>query len=379
MSEIEVAQDDSKLGAGLTCFVISPIGSKFLPLGTESRTTYENSVVMWEQVFEAACNQFGLTPTRSDKIAEPGEITEQIFKLLRDADIVIADVTGGNPNVMYELGVRHTRDKVTVQLGEHGRLPFDINTIRTIQFQRTEAGLIEARNNLIDTLRDGLAGNYSPVTATRVWNKLAPEPGEPASYGPESAALDPNSSEVEPDVPGFIDVLAEGEEGTTDIGVRLDAAAKLIEIIGEVVSSAAADLNAPDQQAKGFAHRLQVARKLAQDLDQPASDLEIEINGFATSINSVDAATQYILGVLAEDPEQLEGSREYLTAITGLADVAEGTTAAVTEMMHNSRDLQKVAKDLKQVGNKISGALSQYLRGVAIIVSWRAKVQELPS
>lgn len=41
-------------------------------------------------------------------IAEPGEITEQVFQRLRDDDLVIADVRGGNANVMYELGLRHT-------------------------------------------------------------------------------------------------------------------------------------------------------------------------------------------------------------------------------------------------------------------------------
>ncbi|WP_310526584.1 hypothetical protein, partial [Nocardioides sp.] len=63
---------------------------------------------MWENVFEPACEMFGLTPVRADKISEAGDIPEQIFTYLRDADIVIADVTGGNANVMYELGLRHT-------------------------------------------------------------------------------------------------------------------------------------------------------------------------------------------------------------------------------------------------------------------------------
>jgi hypothetical protein len=126
---------------------------------------------LWEYVVEPACSAHNLDPVRADKIAHPGEITEQIFRLLRDADVVIADLTGGNPNVMYELGLRHTRDKITVQLGENERLPFDINTIRTIRFRRTERGLVEARDLLIEVLGAALDGSGSPVTATRVWSE----------------------------------------------------------------------------------------------------------------------------------------------------------------------------------------------------------------
>lgn len=94
---------DAELGQGKTCFAIGPIGSRLDPRGTEGRVRYEEALQMWENVFEPACAQFGLRPIRADRIADPGEIPEQIFLHLRDSDLVIADVTGGNANVMYEL------------------------------------------------------------------------------------------------------------------------------------------------------------------------------------------------------------------------------------------------------------------------------------
>ncbi len=164
--------DEALPGEGMTCFVIGPIGSRLAPIGAPGRSQYEDSAQLWEYLFEPACARMGLSPVRADKIAEPGEITEQIFVLLRDADVVIADLTGGNANVTYELGLRHTRDKMTVQVGEYERLPFDINTIRTIQFRRTEAGLVDAREALVDALTAAIQGRRSPVTATRVWSQL---------------------------------------------------------------------------------------------------------------------------------------------------------------------------------------------------------------
>jgi hypothetical protein len=130
------------------CFVIGPIGDRFAPIGSEANQTFEQALEVYEKVIVAACGQVGLTPVRADQIAIAGDITEQVFRHLYEDEVVIADVSGGNPNVMYELGLRHTRNLLTIQIGEYGQLPFDIHAIRTIEFSRSERGLIDARNKL---------------------------------------------------------------------------------------------------------------------------------------------------------------------------------------------------------------------------------------
>ena len=152
-----------------TCFVIGPIGDRLAAFGSEGRVQYEQAIQVWDYVIYPACQALGIEPVRADRIAESGEITEQVCEHLRDDDLVIADVTGGNPTVMYELGMRHMKNKLTVQIGEKGRLPFDITVIRTIQFNRTETGLVEARESLQRTIKADVERGPRPVTATRVW------------------------------------------------------------------------------------------------------------------------------------------------------------------------------------------------------------------
>lgn len=112
------------------CLVIGPIGDRDAPINTEPHRIYEDSIEVFEQVIEPACEARGLSAIRADKIRRPGEIPEQVYVLLRDCPLVIADVTGGNPNVFYELGLRHTVDLPSIQLGEKGRLPFDVDVFR---------------------------------------------------------------------------------------------------------------------------------------------------------------------------------------------------------------------------------------------------------
>ncbi|MGH9667622.1 MAG: hypothetical protein ACRD9L_24645, partial [Bryobacteraceae bacterium] len=75
------------------------------------------------------------TPVRADHITQPGVITTQVFTHLWNDDLVVADLTGGNPNVFYELAVRHMRRTPFVHLVEAGaRIPFDVALNRTIEF-----------------------------------------------------------------------------------------------------------------------------------------------------------------------------------------------------------------------------------------------------
>lgn len=160
--------------AAAQCFVIGPIGSRDADPSSPERRAYEAGLEVLEQVIEPACKTLSIVPLRADRLSRPGEITEQVCRLVRDADVVIADLTGANANVMYELGLRHTRDLLTIQLGEAEKLPFDIAHIRTIMFQRTPDGLRRASSELLAALRSGLTGSYDPVTATRLWLEVWP-------------------------------------------------------------------------------------------------------------------------------------------------------------------------------------------------------------
>jgi len=77
---------------------------------------------------------------RADKKKDLGLITQGIMMDILLADIVVADISGFNPNVLYELGIAHTLGKPTLlisqELSSGGRLPFDITHMATIPYTR---------------------------------------------------------------------------------------------------------------------------------------------------------------------------------------------------------------------------------------------------
>jgi hypothetical protein len=108
------------------CFYISPIGDE----GTAQRL---HSDLFLESIVQPALEQFKLEVVRADKIDKTGFITKQIIEYLIKSRLVIADLSFHNPNVFYELAIRHAIRKPIVQIIQKGdKIPFDVNQSRTI-------------------------------------------------------------------------------------------------------------------------------------------------------------------------------------------------------------------------------------------------------
>jgi hypothetical protein len=126
------------------CFFISPIGEE----GSDERDRSDKVI---EYILEEALAEYDYTVTRADHMDEPGSITNQVIQKTTDSDLVIADLTGHNPNVFYELAVRHATGEPYIQIiDSEESIPFDINDFRTVQY-----GLdVEAADNAISRIAE---------------------------------------------------------------------------------------------------------------------------------------------------------------------------------------------------------------------------------
>jgi hypothetical protein len=119
------------------CFVIAPIGEE----RSETRTRSDQVL---RHVIAPAANECGYRALRADRISEPGIITSQVIQHLVDDPLVIADLTDWNPNVFYELAVRHAVRKPVVQIIQAGQnIPFDVAGTRTIPLDHRDLDSVE--------------------------------------------------------------------------------------------------------------------------------------------------------------------------------------------------------------------------------------------
>jgi hypothetical protein len=143
------------------CFFIAPIGEEGSPIRRRSDPVHRHIV-------SPAAKAVGLKAVRADELAAPGRITNQIIDHLLHARTAVADLTGRNPNVFYELGVRHMANLPVALIVAHDEpaLPFDLAQMRVIRYDHTSLDSAErCRQTLVEHLRAGLEGAVdSPIS-----------------------------------------------------------------------------------------------------------------------------------------------------------------------------------------------------------------------
>jgi hypothetical protein len=119
------------------CFVLMPFGRK-----TDAAGRMTNFDSVYQNLIAPAVVKAGLEPIRADEEKIGGTIHKPMFERLMLCHYAVADVTGANPNVFYELGIRHAlRPASTVVLFVEGTvIPFDIALVRGIPYRTDGAG-----------------------------------------------------------------------------------------------------------------------------------------------------------------------------------------------------------------------------------------------
>lgn len=147
------------------CFFIAPIGKE----GDEER---KHSDMLLSSFVERALEGQKLAVIRADKINKAGMISKQVIEYILKSKLVVADLSFQNPNVFYELALRHVTGKPTVHLiRAEDKIPFDIENFRTIKIDmackydlvaRIDTYCSEIANHVRQALTDGVS-NDNPV------------------------------------------------------------------------------------------------------------------------------------------------------------------------------------------------------------------------
>lgn len=104
------------------CFIISPFGGWF--------DRY------FEEIYQPAARDAGLVARRADDLYRPSAIVNDIWTLVKEARLLLADLSDKNPNVFYELGLAHAIGKPVVLLTRSMEdVPFDLRSLRVIEYE----------------------------------------------------------------------------------------------------------------------------------------------------------------------------------------------------------------------------------------------------
>jgi hypothetical protein len=132
------------------CFTIMPFGGWF--------DTY------YESIYHPAIEAAGLVPRRADDLSRPSAIVHDIWTLTKTATIVLAELSGKNPNVFYELGLAHAIARPAILITQNmDDVPFDLRALRVIVYDRNQPDWgADLKRNIEVSIKETLA---SPSTA----------------------------------------------------------------------------------------------------------------------------------------------------------------------------------------------------------------------
>jgi hypothetical protein len=124
------------------CFVLLPLKEPF-------KTVYS-------EVVEPVAAELGISCGHAEGIFGPGRIMRDVVSSITFADVIVAELTGRNPNVFYELGIAHQQGKQVVLLSQTmDDVPFDVRDLRVVVYKWDEAAPDPGR--VIELLRPNLA------------------------------------------------------------------------------------------------------------------------------------------------------------------------------------------------------------------------------
>lgn len=126
------------------CFVVSPIGDA----GTDIR---KNADQLYQHIIKPVCEKCGFVAQRVDEFNTSNSITQEILDALNDYDLVIADLTGHNPNVFFEIGYRTKSQRPIIHLKRKDEtIPFDVSSIRTFEYDLTDLDMVTATKDRLE-------------------------------------------------------------------------------------------------------------------------------------------------------------------------------------------------------------------------------------
>lgn len=175
-----------------TCFVAMPFADEYKKV--------------WTHYLKPAIEQAGLKPVRTDENLPSSSIPMEILTGIAEASLVIADLTGGNPNVFYELGLAHSVKRSTQVIlitQDIAQVPFDLRGMRCYEyrFHKTRSspsvnelteilsGILQEHRVVLAHVADEVMRALSPMARTLIeQNRNSPSLSLPyAIYSPQNA------------------------------------------------------------------------------------------------------------------------------------------------------------------------------------------------
>lgn len=287
-------------------------------------------------------------------------ILADIIPPIYAADIVLADLTGLNPNVMYELGIAHSFNKKTIMItrDDLGSLPFDLKQYRAKDYSthfKKFYDLIAYLKKNLQGARDGSVIFNNPVGDFMDRSKIAPE----ELFRKEIIRVDIPEGEM-----GFLDFLAEIEEDTENMTKDIQNMSLEMQTMSGGINECTAEIKRVNKTGgSGTASFVRKqSRKAAEYIETFSKQLKahnVTISSYWTKIE------KNILGLLENDISARQENKESLVkcmkALLKMKDSIILSNESVQNLKETSLKNLGIERSMNQAIRFLDQDLSAYI------------------
>jgi len=326
-------------------FVLMPFDPDFRPI--------------YDDLIKPALEEAGYSVARADSSLHQQSILKGIVRSIAEADLVVADLTSLNANVLYELGLSHGLRAPTVLISQSlDEVPFDLRPYRVI--------LYDTRFDLAPKLKSALAEIASEhrsgaVTFGSPVADYLPPPTPPTAPG---TATDSEPKREVPSEPpaekGILDFLVEGDQAATAIADTMTSITADIAGVGDRMNQHTETLQEISKSpGPGIAARLaKISNLVAADMDASAQKLDLLIPDLESNVNLLEESyTGYVNWYTPQNEEQKSSLRKFRETLSGLKDASEGSLPSIASYREAVSNLRGISAGIGGASRRLSHAI----------------------
>lgn len=287
-------------------------------------------------------------------------ILADIIQPIFEADVILADLTGLNPNVLYELGVAHAFNKKTIIItqDELSKLPFDLKSYRTKDYSthfRKFADLIEYLNKNLNGAISGDVVFSNPVKDFVDLNNIELN----KCFSEDKVIVDIPQNEK-----GFLDFLADVEENTEELTNNINNMSQEITVMNDGVNSCTAEITRVNKT--GGSGTASFVRKQAKKAAGYMDDYCKSLNDYNKKHEPLwDKIEKDTLGLIENEFATKDGNKEnlikYLISLVNMKKSIIVTVASFKSMKDASLKNRGLERTLTQSINAMDREVDVYL------------------
>ncbi|MBN4050075.1 hypothetical protein JYT17_00475 [Nitrospira defluvii] len=327
---------------------------------------------VYEYLISDGLKSAGYTVKRADDIKSQSNIIGDIVKGILSSDLIVADLTGANPNVYYELGIAHSFNKKVILITQEiDELPFDLRSYRVISYSTHFSKMNQAKEELSKLALEAFNGTLPFGNPVKDFGRFDIQSNEPI------LTVNIGEQEETDDDLGLLDYRVKLEDGIEELGkMVVEVSNKLIDEVTPEINKAGEDVSSGKLSTK---QQRNIVKGLSKHLQEYGAFVKPQNEKFRMVLKDIESGLEYLLNgnIEIKTDEDKNELTEFLTALLVFEKSAFEGRNGIVSLIEVMDSLPKIEKNFNRAKVFMASELKAFAGNIDQMVSVASRAGRL--